>query len=444
MSIQDGSIPIRIRRSFGDFLEREDGSTIIDAISSWWTCIHGHCHPEIMNAIRSQTEKLDHVIFAGFSHNPAEELADLVLESTGRQFHKVFFSDNGSNAVEIAVKLALQFFRNRNASFFGQSKEYPDKNRKNFVRFSLSYHGDSIGAMSLGGESVFTRIFRDLAFPTREFPTPNCTHCPWGKKPSHCQTECLGDFSRYLETSGGETVAVVLEPLVSGANGMIFHSEKFLVRLRELTKSYGILMVFDEVFTGLFRTGEWYAFTRAEVLPDLVCLAKGLTGGTLPLALTLVSEEIYREFDSPDPEKGFFHGHTMAGNPIACAGAVASLKILFREGRSQVENLNRRLVAGAESLQNALGDRIRDMRVMGSILAFEVNQDLGADEYLNPIGRRIRDLCIEAGVLIRPLGNTVYLTPPYNISSENLEKVFFVLEKVLLREWEKEFTISKS
>jgi adenosylmethionine-8-amino-7-oxononanoate aminotransferase len=435
MSIQTGVLPREIISAKGDILITKDGQEIIDAISSWWTCIHGHRNPEIMDAIRSQTKELDHVIFAGFTHPPAEELASLIHDSTNHDFEKIFFSDNGSNAVEIGVKIALQFYKNRNR--VGSS---PDKNRRKFIRFSLSYHGDSIGAMSLGGESVFTRIFRDLSFPTEEFQTPNCVRCPFGKKPESCKTECLDEFRTYLESSADEVVGVVLEPLISGANGMIFHSKKFLQELRRLTSEHGILLILDEVFTGLFRTGEWYAYQYAEIKPDIICLAKGLTGGTLPLAVTLVTKEIFNEFDSPDPNKAFFHGHTMAGNPIACSAAVASLKILKREGIHLIKTLNASLVDMLSRLSINLGSRIRDPRVLGSVLAFEVEQDMGPDEYLNPLGRTIRENCLAQGVLIRPLGNTVYLTPSYHISEENLAKIFQVLEQVI----EKEFTEIKS
>ncbi|MCC5814913.1 MAG: adenosylmethionine--8-amino-7-oxononanoate transaminase [Leptospira sp.] len=428
MSIQGNSSPIKIRRAEGDFLYRENGEAIIDAISSWWTVIHGHRHPAIMEAIRKQTERLDHVIFAGFTHEPAEELAQLILDSMNADldsghFSKVFFSDNGSNAVEIAVKIAHQFYKNRGT--------IRDKKKSIFVRFSLSYHGDSIGAMSVGGESVFTRIFRELSFPTKEFPSPNCIRCPWGKIPDTCSTECLDDFRSFSTDHEEEITAVLVEPLVSGANGMVFHSEKFLQELRRITKEKNIFLILDEVFTGLYRTGEWYAFAKARIQPDIVCLAKGLTGGTLPLAVTVVTEEIYREFDTADPLKAFYHGHTMTGNPLACSAAVASLGILKEQGRDLIGKLEENLRSRGEMLASALPNLVRDMRVLGGILAFEVEQDLGPDEYLNPLGRRIREACLERGVLIRPLGNTVYLTPSYHIGQDSLDQIFSVLRDVL-------------
>ncbi|WCL51306.1 adenosylmethionine--8-amino-7-oxononanoate transaminase [Leptospira sp. GIMC2001] len=423
---------IRIERGEGEFIYTDKGAKIIDAISSWWTVIHGHNHPHIMDAIRKQTSELDHVIFAGFTHPKAELLARKILNSTKLNnefsFSKVFFSDNGSNAIEIALKIALQFFRNRNKK--------TDHKRKSFVRFSLSYHGDSIGAMSVGGDSVFTRIFRDLAFPTKEFQSPNCVRCPYQLKPESCSTECLDDFRKSMEQVSEDIVAVILEPLVSGANGMVFHSDRYLREVRRITQDYGILLILDEVFTGMYRTGSWYAFQKATIKPDIVCLAKGLTGGTLPLALTLTTDEIYSEFDSPDPNKAFFHGHTMSGNPLACAAAIASMEILEESGANQVKSLETKLNLFGNNLLKRLGDRIRDFRVLGAIAAFEVEVELGRDEYLNPVGAKIRKACLDNGVLIRPLGNTVYITPPYNIAEQSLETVFTVLTNVL----EKEFT----
>jgi adenosylmethionine-8-amino-7-oxononanoate aminotransferase len=419
---------IKIVQAKGDFLITDRGEKIIDAIASWWTCIHGHNHPKIMEAIRKQTYSLDHVIFAGFTNEPAEQLAEKVLSKTNHDFKAVFFSDNGSNAIEIAVKLAVQFFKNRNIS--------RDKDRKTWIRFSKSYHGDSIGAMSLGGESVFTRIFRDLNFPTKEFDTPDCINCPWNKTPNNCKVECLDELELYINHHPFEVVGAVVEPLVSGANGMIFQHPKFLQKLRLLTKQFGVFLILDEVFTGFFRTGEWFAYQKAHILPDMICLAKGLTGGTLPLALTLIREEIVKEFESKDPAKAFFHGHTMSGNPIACSAALASLEILEKEGLKNIQELELKFEIAKRKLEKKFPDQLRSIRFMGGIFAMEVNQDLGPDEYLNPIGRKLRSQALKQGVLIRPLGNTLYLTTPYNIQDENLNQVFSVIESIL----EKEFT----
>ncbi len=423
MTLQgEGSPPLKIERAEGDILYTEDGREIIDGISSWWTCIHGHRNPDIMQAIRNQTEKLDHVMLAGFTHRPAEELAEIVLDSCNRIFSHVFYSDNGSNAVEIALKIAHQYYRNKDGSRTRKTK---------FVRFSLSYHGDSIGALSVGGESVFTRIFRNLSFPCFEFPSPNCVNCPWGKEPTTCSTECLEQFRKFSDLRHEEITAVILEPLVSGANGMVFHSEKFLRELFHITREKRILLILDEVFTGLFRTGDWYAFQKAGIEPDLVCIAKGLTGGTLPLAMTLIQEEIYSAFVSSDPMKAFFHGHTMTGNPIACSAGIASLRILQEKGFDLLNDLESRLKQVAQELIEIHADSIQNMRVLGGILAFEVVQDLGPDEYLNPVGKKLREACIQRGALIRPLGNTVYLTPSYHISRENLDRLVRILSEVL-------------
>lgn len=412
-----------------EYLYTDQGQKIIDAISSWWTCIHGHRNPKIMEAIRKQTESLDHVIFAGFTHEPAERLSDEILKTTKGDFEAVFFSDNGSNAIEIAVKLAVQFFKNKNLS--------KDSQRKTWIRFTKSYHGDSIGAMSLGGQSVFTRIFRDLNFPTKEYISPDCTNCPFAKSPDTCNVECLDEMAEDLKKNGEQFVGAVVEPLVSGANGMVFHDVKFLQRLRKLTQDKDIILVLDEVFTGLYRTGEWYAYQKAEIKPDMICIAKGLTGGTLPLALTLITEKIVDAFRSDDVNHAFYHGHTMAGSAIACSAALASLEILQETGEENISRFVSYFQLKKKTFDEKFAGKVKNIRHLGAIFAMEVVQDLGPDEYLNPIGRKIRAKALAEGVLIRPLGNTVYITPPYNIHKASLDQIFSVLEAIL----EKEFTL---
>lgn len=429
MSILGGSEKeIHIQSAQDEFLYINKGHKIIDAISSWWTCIHGHRNPRIMEAIRKQTESLDHVIFAGFTHDPGEILAEEILKTTNNEFEAVFFSDNGSNAIEIAVKLAVQFFKNKNHS--------KDINRKTWIRFTKSYHGDSIGAMSLGGESVFTRIFRDLNFPSKEYKSPDCMNCPWGKSPSNCKVECLDEMEQDFKSQSHTIVGVVVEPLVSGANGMVFHEEKFLQRLRRLTQERDIVLILDEVFTGMLRTGEWYAYQKAKIQPDMICLAKGLTGGSLPLALTLIRKEIVEAFRSENLNHAFYHGHTMAGSALACSAGIASLEILQETGKENISRLEACFHSKKKVLEERFPHKIKNLRYLGAIFAMEVVQDIGPDEYLNPIGRKMRSLAMEQGVLIRPLGNTVYLTPPYNIRDSSLDTIFAVLENIL----EKEFT----
>lgn len=421
MSLWGELPPISIVSAKGDILYTKDGREIIDGIASWWTCIHGHRHPKIIEAIQNQIKTLDHVMLAGCTHEPAEELALKLQKTTQNQLPWIFYSDNGSNAVEIGLKIAHQYYKNLN----------PKTKKNTFIRFTKSYHGDSIGAMAVGGESVFNRIFRELTFPTKEYISPNCIRCPWGKKLETCNTECLDSFRKDVENDFENITGVILEPLINGANGMVFHSEKFLIELDKIIKTKGLLLILDEVFTGLYRVGHWYAFLRAGITPDIVAIAKGLTGGTLPLACTMVSAKIHQAFEDPNPEKSFFHGHTMTGNPIACKAAIASLEILDECGENLVLELELKLKERGKELERKFSHIIKDMRILGGVLAFEVDNDLGLDEYLNPIGRRLRNVFLAKGALIRPLGNTIYLTPSYHISNDTLDKLFLILAQGL-------------
>lgn len=417
---EEGENLINIVKAEGEFVTDSEGNTWIDAIASWWTMIFGHRHPALVAALKTQIEELDHIMLAGHIHPAAESLSKSLLELTNFDFHKVFYSDNGSNAVEIALKLAIQYYQN-----------HPDLiPRSEFLVFSNSYHGDSIGAMNVSGKNYFNRIFSDLRFPTKEFPAPDCMNCPWGKVANSCSTECLDDLESEIKQK--DYVGIVIEPLVFGANGMLFYDKKVLVKLRELATKTHTLLIFDEVFTGMGRLGEVFAYQKAETKPDLLVMAKGLTGGMLPLGATLVSEFIYKQFLSKDPYRAFFHAHTMTGNPLACSVGYASVKLLQETGLDQVKKLEEGLQKRVEPFQKTLGKRIENVRVMGGIFAFEYKETIAEDEYLNPIGKQIREKMKEFRVLLRPLGRTIYITPPYNISEKSLDQIFLALEQTLL------------
>lgn len=439
--------PRKIVRADKEFLFTDKGETIIDAISSWWVMIHGHNHPKIMESIRKQTEKLDHVMLAGFTHDSAIELAEKLIEFSNRksetkkitesneqigkkerlfsnannEFRKVFFSDNGSNAVEIAIKIATQYYSNKGLS----SKQL-------FIGFSKSYHGDSIGAMGASGENLFNNPYKHLLFPKKEFPAPNCFNCPKGKVRETCKVECLEDLETFLEEKQTEVAGVILEPLVMGAFGMVFYDSKVLQKLERICKKNDVLLVLDEVFTGFGRLGENFAFQLAGITPDLVAIAKGLSGGALPIAATLVTEEVYSEFVSSDLKKSFFHAHTMTGNPIACSAAIASIELLEAQNtKAIVSNLETRYAQFSQKLKTEHGNLVTNPRQLGSIFAFEIQKDFGEDEYLNPIGKEFREFSLGRGVLLRPLGNTIYVAPPYTISETSLTKIFLVIEDFL-------------
>ncbi|TGL24726.1 adenosylmethionine--8-amino-7-oxononanoate transaminase [Leptospira bourretii] len=417
---EEGESLIDIVKAEGEFVTDSEGNQWIDAIASWWTMIFGHRHPKLVSALKTQIDELDHVMLAGHIHPAAEALSKSLLELTHFDFHKVFYSDNGSNAIEIALKLTIQYYRN-----------HPDlKPRSEFLVFSNSYHGDSIGAMNVSGKNYFNRIFSELRFPTKEFPAPNCMNCPWGKNVSSCATECLNDLE--LSIKQNEYAGIVIEPLVFGANGMLFYDKKVLIKLRQLATQTNTLLIFDEVFTGMGRLGEFFAYQVAGVKPDLLVMAKGLTGGMLPLGATLVSEFIYQQFLSKDPYHAFFHAHTMTGNPMACSVGYASVKLLQEDGKVLVKKLESSLEKRIEPFQKKLGKRIQNVRVFGGIFAFEYKETIAEDEYLNPIGKKIREKMREFRVLLRPLGRTIYITPPYTISEKSLDHIFLAMEETLL------------
>lgn len=421
LTIQDESESLlKIVSAEKEFVTDEDGNVWIDAISSWWTMIYGHRHPTLVEALQNQLKSLDHVMLAGNIHEAAETLSKALLELTRSDFAKVFYSDNGSNGIEIALKLSIQYYQNNPNT----------KPRSEFLVFSNSYHGDSIGAMNVSGKNYFNRIFSELRFPTKEFPAPNCMFCPWGKKPNNCSTECLSELE--LEIKQKEYAGIVIEPLVFGANGMLFYDKKVLVKLRELATYTDTLLIFDEVFTGMGKLGDPFAYQKASVVPDLLVIAKGLTGGMLPLAATLVPNFVYETFLSKDPYKSFFHAHTMTGNALACSVGYASVAMLKDFGLTKVRELESKLKTHAESFQNKMGNSIENVRVMGGIFAFEWKEPVATDEYLNPIGKQIRDSLRKYFILLRPLGRTIYITPPYTISDASLERIFLALEKTLL------------
>jgi len=425
LTIQTAEEPLlQITKAKDEFLYDNDGNTYIDGIASWWTSIYGHCHPKIIEAITQQALQLDHVMLAGFIHEPAESLAKKLIGLASGDFCKVFYSDNGSNAIEIALKMAVQYFQNRSSS--------KEVSKSKFITFSASYHGDSIGAMNVSGVTYFNRIFSKLRFPTKEFDAPNCHQCKWKQKPETCQVECLGDLEKELATRSEEYAGIVIEPLVFGASGMIFYDEKVLKKLRALASDHDVLLILDEIFTGMGRTGEYFAFQKAGIVPDLVALAKGLTGGALPLAATLVSSKIYESFLSSDPYSSFFHAHTMTGNPIACSAGVASVDILVSDGLSRVRQLEKGLMERLDSLKEKFPDRILSPRVLGAICAFDLPEVLGEDEYLNPVGKKLRFELIKYGVILRPLGSTVYISPSYFIAEASLDQIFEALSTALL------------
>jgi len=416
---QEGSDPppLRVRRAEGAYIELEDGRRILDAISSWWVNLHGHAHPAIAEAIARQARAMEHVIFAGFTHAPAEELFARLRKILPPALRHVFFSDDGSTAVEVALKLAVQYWRN-----VGR----PEKCR--IVALEHAYHGDTLGAMSVSDDSPFTAAFAPLRLQVLRAHSAYCYRCPVGKQRATCSIECLDSLRALLDQRGAEIAAVIVEPLLQGAGGMIVHPEEFLAGVRELTARHNVLLIADEVLTGFGRTGRMFACDRAGVAPDLMCLSKGITGGFLPLAATIATGGIFDAFRGPDRACAFFHGHSYTGNPIACAAANASLEIFDSEPVFEciaaIEAIHAERLAKLKARPG-----VGDVRWIGSVGAIELEvPDAG---YLSALRPKLYDFYLSRGVLLRPLGNVVYVLPPYVITPRELHSVYDVIEESL-------------
>src|SRR5277367_4364013 len=312
--------PIRITKAEGVYLYTDDGRKLIDGISSWWVNLHGHGHPAIVSAIAEQAAKVDHVLLAGFTHDAVENLRKGLRKILPGTLEHIFFSDDGSTAVEVALKMAVQYWEN-----VGR----PEKRK--LVALEHAYHGDTAGAMSVGADSDFVAAFQELRFPVWRVPSAHCFRCPVGKRRATCDIDCTGPLARLLEERHDEIAAVIVEPLLQGAGGMIVHPVEFLQRVRRLCAQYNVLLIADEVLTGFGRCGKMFACELAGIAPDIVCLSKGLTGGVLPMGATVCTSAIHDAFRSKDRARTFYHGHSYTGNPLAAAAGIASLGIFERE-----------------------------------------------------------------------------------------------------------------
>jgi adenosylmethionine-8-amino-7-oxononanoate aminotransferase len=406
--------PLSVKRGSGAWLELADGTQILDCISSWWVTLHGHSEPSIAEAIYTQAKELEHVIFAGFTHEPAERLAHSILSVVPQNLKRVFFSDNGSTAVEVALKMAYQYWLN---------KGKPQRNR--FIGFDHGYHGDTIGAMSMGGSSGFWKPFEQLLFEVESVPYP----ATFDRDPnvSIKEDESIRHLNALLERAPDQYAAIIIEPLVQGAAGMHMCRPEFLVALEKVAKHYGVLLIFDEVMTGFGRTGDWFASVKSGTHPDLLCLSKGISGGFLPLALTLATEEIYEAFLDDDLHRAFFHSHSYTGNPIACAAANASFSLLLERQDlfRQMESLHRDAI-NRYIAHNPLFEKIR---TCGTIAAFDCTIGSGTN-YFSEIAQRLKKRFVERGLLLRPLASTIYLLPPFCVTKSELDQAYRTISEV--------------
>jgi adenosylmethionine-8-amino-7-oxononanoate aminotransferase len=405
----------RVVRGEGAWLITDDGRRILDGISSWWVNLHGHAHHRIAEAIGEQARRLEHVLLAGFTHEPVERLAEELRRVAPEPLEHIFFSDDGSTAVEVALKMAVQFWRNS-----GQ----PGKSE--IVALEHGYHGDTAGAMSVSDDSLFTAAFVGMRFPVRRAHSAYCYRCPVGLKRESCHIECADSLERILREHGDRIAAVIVEPLLQGAGGMIVHPVEYLQRIRALATKYNVLLIADEVLTGFGRCGRMFASELAGIAPDLMCLSKGLTGGFLPMGATLATGEIYDSFSGPEPERAFWHGHSYTGNPIACAAAVANLEI-FR-----TEPVFERIAGIAAIHEERLPEIARkpavgDVRTIGSMGAVELRADDAG--YLSALRPKLYRFFLEKNILLRPLGNVIYVLPPYCIEPTDLHRIYDTIEE---------------
>lgn len=403
-AVQPEAIPIA--RGEGAWLEAADGRRIYDAISSWWVITHGHRHPHIVQAIKAQADQLDQVIFAGFTHEPAERLARRLVAITPPQLEYVFFSDSGSTSVEVALKMALGFWRHRG------------ENRTRILALQGAYHGDTIGGMSVGERGVFNAPYDPLLFAVDRIPYP---------EPGR---EQMTLDALDAACAAGGVAAMIVEPLILGAGGMLIYPPSVLAEMKRVCERYDVLFIADEVMTGWGRTGTRFACEQADIAPDIACYSKGLTGGSLPLAVTLCRGDIFDAHYSPDRTRTFFHSSSYTANPIACAAALANLEVWDSE--PVIQRIGALMAMQANKLDRFRTDaRFANLRQLGTIAALDVVA--GDAGYMANIGPMLYEAFRARNLLVRPLGNTIYLMPPYCSTEADLDLVYDAIDEIVDR-----------
>jgi adenosylmethionine-8-amino-7-oxononanoate aminotransferase len=404
-SLQQESDPILITSAKGVYLNTADGRQILDAISSWWVNLHGHAHPHIAKAIGEQAAKLEHVIFAGFTHEPAIQLSEKLLSILPANQKKIFFSDNGSTAVEVGLKMAFQFWHNGG------------KEKRKVIAIQGAYHGDTFGSMSVAERGLFTKPFDPFLFETSFIDFPGVAN----------ESAVVSQFSRLVERK--DVAAFIFEPLVQAAAGMRMYPPALLDRLITIARQHDVICIADEVFTGFGRTGRIFAADHLQEKPDIMAVSKGITGGFMPLGVTSCSDMILAAFDSPEMSKTFFHGHSYTANPLACAAAIASFDLLMdsscREGINRIAEMHTQFQAKIKT-----HERVADVRVLGTILAIEL-ATTEQTAYENPLRQKIYPFFLKRNILMRPLGNVIYTLPPYVITEAGLKHLYRSIEEFL-------------
>ncbi|ESU19888.1 adenosylmethionine-8-amino-7-oxononanoate aminotransferase [Flavobacterium cauense R2A-7] len=396
---------IAITKGEGALLWDENGKEYIDAIASWWVNPYGHSNRFIADAIYKQLTTLEHVLFGGFTHEPAVQVAEKLMQLLPNNQQKLFYSDNGSTAVEIAIKVALQYFYNKG------------ERRTKIIAFENAFHGDTFAAMAASGISFFTEAFKGSLLEVIRIPVPT---------PSH-EADSYEALERLLKTN--EFAGFIFEPLVQGAAGMVMYAPAELDKLMALCKKHRVFTIADEVMTGFGKTGKNFACDYLTEKPDMMCLSKALTGGTIPMAITTFTQELFEGFYDDDVNKALFHGHTFTANPTGCAAALASMQLLESDVMKQnIQRVNKQHLAFQQRIQNH--PRVATTRVLGVIFALEIKTD-GTESYYGAFRNKLYNFFIGKGIILRPVGNIVYVLPPYVISDAQLEKIYQTLEEAL-------------
>ncbi|MBE3605961.1 adenosylmethionine--8-amino-7-oxononanoate transaminase [Campylobacter sp. RM13119] len=414
--------PIVIKRAKGVFLYDEDDKRYIDIISSWWCNLLGHSNERINEAIKVQLDRLEHVIFANFTHESAINLSSRLVEILPKGLVKLNFSDNGSSAVESALKMAFQYH-------YQTGK--PNKTR--FMCLEEGYHGETIGALSVGTMDLYAKIYKPMLMDVIRIKSPDCYRCEFGLTRQSCSCECFCHAKEEFEKHGHETAAIIIEPLVQGAAGMRIYPALYLKKLREICDAYDVLLIADEIATGFGRTGKMFAFDHAGVSPDIMTLSKGLTGGYMPMSITATTQKIYDAFYAPYSEgKAFMHSHTYSGNPLGCAAALAVLDIVKNDDVLTRANKTAKFLN--ETLSKVLlgHKNVGEIRQIGLINAIELVEDKSLKQAFKAsrrVGYEIYKKALKNGLLLRPLGDVIYFNPPLNITQEECEKAVALCEK---------------
>jgi adenosylmethionine-8-amino-7-oxononanoate aminotransferase len=405
--------PIVIKKGKGIYLYDENGKEYIDAVSSWWVNLFGHANERLSTALANQAFQLEHVIFANFTHEPAVLLAEKLAELTPDGLTKVFFADNGSSAIEVALKMSFQYHLQNNKP-----------NKKYFLAFTDAYHGETLGALSVGGVALYKEIYQPLLLKTFRAQGPDCYRCPFHEKPTHCNTPCLSSVETILQQHHQEIAAVIIEPLIQAAAGMKMYPPSFLTGLKELCSRYDVHLIADEIAVGFGRTGTMFACEQAGITPDFLCLSKGITGGYLPLSVVLTTDEVYDVFyDDYETNKAFLHSHSYTGNPLACRVALEVLKIFEEE--KFIKKIQAKSAFMKELALNTFSDHpyVGEYRQVGMVGAIELVKNKETKEPWpgsERVGYKIYRIALEKGLLLRPLGNVLYFMPPYVIEVDEI------------------------